>query len=101
MVGTGFPRTHSSAAGDLTWALAYAPAAPLRTRKRPGTRYAAGLFPVRPRENGSGQVAARWQTEAILAETDPGITVADVLGKRDGARVGEPAGSARIQLKSP
>jgi len=25
VVGTGFPRTHSSAAGDLTWALAYAP----------------------------------------------------------------------------
>jgi hypothetical protein len=32
------------------------------------------------------------QTEAILAETDPGITVADVLGKRDG----EPAGSAKF-----
>jgi hypothetical protein len=36
------------------------------------------------------------QGEAIPAETDPAVTVADVLGKHDGARVGEPAGSAKF-----
>src|SRR3954447_24624328 len=42
-----------------------------------------------PQSDGSGRVAARRQVEAILAETDPAVTVANVLGKHDGGHVGE------------
>ena len=38
-----------------------------------------------PEPPGSGQVAARRQVEAIPAETDLAVTVADVLRKHDGA----------------
>jgi hypothetical protein len=47
-----------------------------------------------PQSVGSGQVAARRQVEAILAETDLVVTVADVLGKHDGDRVGELSANA-------
>jgi hypothetical protein len=50
-----------------------------------------------PPENGRFRTGGRErQGEAIPAETDPAVTVADVLGKHDGARVGEPAGSAKF-----
>jgi hypothetical protein len=42
-----------------------------------------------PEPAGSGQVVAMRQVEAIPAETDPAVTVANVLGKHDGDRIGE------------